>query len=142
MMRRSSTPKSTNNKVNGKGFSKRKAHKKAAEDQSSIISRLSFESIENGIVTLKVKGKSLKMGVLAVSGMDIFDLNDYDRNTVFNNFAKATLSIGTDHKYVFTSKTPYLVNQKAYIKYKMQKSINRYSEYLLNEQHDIFEDLR
>lgn len=60
MMRRSSTPKSTNNKVNGKGFSKRKAHKKAAEDQSSIISRLSFESIENGIVTLKVKGKSLK----------------------------------------------------------------------------------
>ena len=96
MMRRSSTPKSTNNKVNGKGFSKRKAHKKAAEDQSSIMSRLSFESIENGIVTLKVKGKSLKMGVLAVSGMDIFDLNDYDRNTVFNNFAKATLSIGTD----------------------------------------------
>ena len=52
MMRRSSTPKSTNNKVNGKGFSKRKAHKKAAEDQSSIMSRLSFESIENGIVTL------------------------------------------------------------------------------------------
>lgn len=49
MMRRSSTPKSTNNKVNGKGFSKRKAHKKAAEDQSSIMSRLSFESIENGI---------------------------------------------------------------------------------------------
>lgn len=140
MMRRSSTPKSTNNKVNGKGFSKRRAHKKAAEDQSSIMSRLSFESIENGIVTLKVKGKSLKMGVLAVSGMDIFDLNDYDRNTVFNNFAKATLSIGTDHKYVFTSKTPYLANQKAYIKYKMQKSINRYSEYLLNEQHDIFED--
>ena len=46
MMRRSSTPKSTNNKVNGKGFSKRKAHKKAAEDQSSIMSRLSFESIE------------------------------------------------------------------------------------------------
>ena len=140
MMRRSSTPKSTNNKVNGKGFSKRKAHKKAVEDQSSIMSRLSFESIENGIVTLKVKGKSLKMGVLAVSGMDIFDLNDYDRNTVFNNFAKATLSIGTDHKYVFTSKTPYLANQKAYIKYKMQKSINRYSEYLLNEQHDMFED--
>ena len=34
MMRRSSTPKSTNNKVNGKGFSKRRAHKKAAEDQS------------------------------------------------------------------------------------------------------------
>ena len=51
MMRRSSTPKSTNNKVNGKGFSKIKAHKKAAEDQSSIMSRLSFESIENGIVT-------------------------------------------------------------------------------------------
>ncbi|MBS6202226.1 MAG: hypothetical protein KH702_10595 [Ruminococcus bicirculans] len=140
MMRRSSTPKSTNNKVSGKGFSKRKAHKKAVEDQSSIMSRLSFESIENGIVTLKVKGKSIKMGVLAVSGMDIFDLNDYDRNTVFNNFAKATLSIGTDHKYVFTSKTPYLANQKAYIKYKMQKSINRYSEYLLNEQHDMFED--
>ena len=71
-----------------KVFQKEKAHKKAAEDQSSIMSRLSFESIENSIVTLKVKGKSLKMGVLAVSGMDIFDLNDYDRNTVFNNFAK------------------------------------------------------
>lgn len=67
MMRRSSTPKSTNNKVNGKGFSKRKAHKKAAEDQSSIMSRLSFESIENGIVTLKVKGKSLqKLRILLI----------------------------------------------------------------------------
>ena len=33
-----------------------------------------------------------------------------------------------------------LLIRKAYIKYKMQKSINRYSEYLLNEQHDIFED--
>ena len=38
-----------------------------------------------------------------------------------------------------TSKTPYLANQKAFIKYKSQQSINRYSEYLLNEQYELFD---
>ena len=137
MKKKSSTLKS---KIEtSKGFAREKKTKKLKDDPSSIMSRLSFESIHNGIVELKVKGKPLKMGVLAVSGMDIFDLNDYDRNTVFNNFAKATLSIGTGHKYVFTSKTPYLANQKAFIKYKSQQSINRYSEYLLNEQYELFD---
>lgn len=96
-----------------------KKDQKLKDDPSSIMSRLSFESIHNGIVELKVKGKPLKMGVLAVSGMDIFDLNDYDRNTVFNNFAKATLSIGTGHKYVFTSKRHILLIKSFY---KIQKS--------------------
>ena len=84
MKKKSSTLKS---KIEtSKGFAREKKTKKLKDDPSSIMSRLSFESIHNGIVELKVKGKPLKMGVLAVSGMDIFDLNDYDRNTVFNNF--------------------------------------------------------
>lgn len=131
----------TMTKSNGKGFfsaaQKSESRKKKA---SGLLSRLSFDSIENGITSFKVKGKPFKMGILAVSGMDIFDLKDYERDSVFINFAKATLSIRTDHKYIFTSKTPYLGKQKEFIKYKSHKSINRYAQTLLEKQYDLFEN--
>ena len=88
MKKKSSTLKS---KIEtSKGFAREKKTKKLKDDPSSIMSRLSFESIHNGIVELKVKGNPLKMVVLAVSRKDIFELNDNDHNTDINKFEKTT----------------------------------------------------
>ena len=53
MKKKSSTLKSKTETF--KGFAREKKTEKLKDDPSSIMSRLSFESIHNGIVELKVK---------------------------------------------------------------------------------------
>lgn len=121
----------------------RSSYDKRADDKKrksqALNSQISFEQITDGIVHMKKKGKPVIAGVLALTGMDIYNLKEHERNSVFNNMARATMSLRANHKYIFTSKTPYLENQKAFIRYKSKHSVNKYAQSLLDEQLSLFD---
>ena len=114
-------------------FKKKKTAQKE-KNANALNAHISFESISNGIIRMKSKGKPIMCGVLAITGMDIYNLKEYERNAVFDNMARATMSLRANHKYIFTAACPYLQNQKNFIKYKAKQSINKYASSLLDEQ--------
>ena len=114
-------------------FKKKKTAQKE-KNANALNAHISFESISNGIIRMKSKGKPIMCGVLAITGMDIYNLKEYERNAVFDNMARATMSLRANHKYIFTAACPYLQNQKNFIKYKAKQSINKYVSSLLDEQ--------
>ena len=105
-------------------FKKKKTAQKE-KNANALNAHISFESISNGIIRMKSKGKPIMCGVLAITGMDIYNLKEYERNAVFDNMARATMSLRANHKYIFTAACPYLQNQKNFIKYKAKQSINK-----------------
>ncbi len=107
--------------------------------KSSTESKMSFDRISNGLIYMKQKSKSILAGVLAITGCDIDNMDEYERDNAYSEFAHATMSLRCNHKYIFTSKTPYLNVQKSYLRYKAQKSNSSYCKALLNEQINIFE---
>lgn len=109
---------------------------KRSQRLSSIIS---VDGVSDGIIRLKKKGKPVMAGVLAITGMDIYNMQSYERDSVFYNMARATLSLRSNHKYIFTSKTPYLASQKAFVKHKTARAVNKYAQSLLSEQLSLFD---
>ena len=130
------------NTIKGNGFlNKKKSEvtKKKSRNTKSLTSSVSFDTLENGILQLTMGKKKVYVGVLSIMGMDIEGQKEAERNMVYNNFARASISLKIPHKYFFTYKTPYLENQKAYIKYKESKSINRYAEFQLEKQYELLD---
>ena len=119
---------------NKKLLSKKKKTAQKEKNANALNAHISFESISNGIIHMKSKGKPIMCGVLAITGMDIYNLKEYERNAVFDNMERATMSLRANHKYIFTAACPYLQNQKNFIKYKAKQSINKYASSLLDEQ--------
>ena len=88
---------------NKKLLSKKKKAAQKEKNANALNAHISFESISNGIIHMKSKGKPIMCGVLAITGMDIYNLKEYERNAVFDNMARATMSLRANHKYIFTA---------------------------------------
>lgn len=115
-----------------------KPKRKKAEKISSamflknMIDLDGFSSTEDDtIFKIKVEGKEQYLSILAVSGIDIFHYTDEDMESVFSNFARATIGMKLPHKYVFTNQSPYFNQQKEYLSYKISRSGHSYSKELL-----------
>lgn len=126
----------------GKGFRfDKKTQNKVSSAAKELTSRVSFDTLENGILQLTVNKKRVYVGVLSITGMDIEGLRESEKRDVYNGFARASLSLKIPHKYFFTYKTPNLSGNKSYVEYKKERSINRYAEFMLNEQYELLDRL-
>lgn len=77
--------------------------------------------------------------VVKISGIDIFHYSEDDQHICYTNFAQAELAIKLPHKYVFFDTTPSYINQKEFIKYKLEKQIHPYLKELLERQLFLFD---
>lgn len=124
----------------GKGFkNNKKTQNKLSSGAKKLTSKVSFDALENGTLQLTVNKKKIYVGVLSITGMDIEGLKDYEKQEAYNRFARASLSLKIPHKYFFTYKTPNLSCNKSYVEYKKQNSINKYAEFMLDEQYKLLD---
>ncbi len=66
----------------GKGFRlDKKPQNKVSSGTKELTSRLSFDTLENGILQLTVNKKRVYVGVLSITGMDIEGLRESERYT-------------------------------------------------------------
>ena len=115
-----------------------KNQKAAAYKPVSFLKNiLDFEDFnqtgKTGVFKVKTEGKQQYISLLAISGIDIFHYTDEDMESVFRNFAKATIGMKLPHKYVFTHQTPYFGQQKEYLEHKISKTTHPYSKELLQK---------
>lgn len=98
---------------------------------------------ENKVFKVRISGKEKYISLLSVSGIDIFHYTPKDMEAVFQNFAKATMSIRLPHKYVFSNSYQSFAQQIDFLKYKLRKSKHTYTKAMLEkkiEQLKYFEE--
>lgn len=83
------------------------------------------------VYKIKVNGKVKYISLLCVSGIDIFHYSNQDMESVFNNFAKATITLRLPHKYVFANSSKDFGVQLDFLKYKYSKTVHSYSKAML-----------
>lgn len=92
-----------------------------------------------GVVEIKRKSKRQYCCLLKIPGIDIFHYSSDDQESVFKNFASATMSLRIPHKYVFSDAHPNLKSQIDYLRYKMQKTEHIFSKAVLKNQIALLE---
>lgn len=117
---------------------------KAANIASNYVS---FEPCEENtysqIPSLKIKhkydNKTYYISILSISGIDIFNYTDSDRESAYRNFASASLALEIPHKYIFTDIRPDFHDQKEYIRYKSGKATHSFCKMMLEKRYNEFE---
>ncbi len=107
----------------------------------NIIDLNSF-SVPNEEFVFKIKtdGKEKYMSLLMISGIDIFHYTDNDMESVFQNFARATLSMKCAHKYIFTTSSPYFEQQKNTLQLKSRSITHNYTLCMMGRKKREFYD--
>lgn len=106
------------------------------ENQISFI-----KFVENGIAKIKVNGKEKLHTILKISGIDIFGCSQSDKELIYNSFAYATTLLKFPHKYIFSSSNPDLKRQIDFLRYKLEKSQNKFRKQLLRREIKLFKEL-
>lgn len=118
----------------------RKPKKKSINAGMFLKGLMDFENFtvpdNDTVFKVKIEGTEKYISILSVAGIDIFHYTNDDMESVFNNFAKATIAMKLPHKYVFTNQTPYFGQQKEFLKYKINKTSHPYTEALLQKKYD------
>lgn len=92
-----------------------------------------------GVVEIKRKSKRQYCCLLRISGIDIFHYSLDDQESVFKNYASATMALRIPHKYVFSDAHPNLKSQIEYLRYKMNKTTHAFSKAVLRNQIALLE---
>lgn len=93
-----------------------------------------------GIIEISTNNKKTLCCIMQISGIDIFNYSDYDKDQAYDNFAAATTSITVPYKFVFTDAHPVLQSQIEYLKYKESKNEHRFSKVYLQNQIKLLEE--
>ena len=124
----------------GKKCKKREKSIKRISLSSCVSAYLAFgDFMGEGVVEIKRKSKRQYCCLLKIPGIDIFHYSSDDQESVFKNFASATMSLRIPHKYVFSDAHPNLKSQIDYLRYKMQKTEHIFSKAVLKNQIALLE---
>ncbi len=72
--------------------------------------------------------------VLQISGIDIFEMYESDRESAYGNFARATMQLSHPHKYVFSTSKPSLQPQKDFLSYKRSVADSSFKQHILSNE--------
>lgn len=76
------------------------------------------------------------VSLIAISGIDIYTYDEYDRERAFDSFASASSALDIEHKYIFTDISPNFAEQKDYLKYKLANTHHEFSAAMLKKRYD------
>lgn len=91
------------------------------------------------LILIKTPQKQYYSVMLKISGVDIFHFTDEDKMNAYRNFGRATKSLDLPYKYIFSTSSVSLDEQKKYVSYKLKTCNNQSQQYYLKREHNRFE---
>lgn len=106
-----------------------------------LSSWLDVKILRGGLIEIKRYKTVQKCLVLRILGIDIFHYSEVDQDSIYKNFASATMAIHTPARYIFTDAHPRLSQQIDFLNYKLDKCNQRFSSALLRQQISGMKDI-
>lgn len=113
---------------------------KARSIADEYVKLSSDETITDGFAAVKIKriydSKEYFASMIEISGMDIFNQTQTDKEAAYKSFALASSALDTPHKYVFSEKRTNLSAQKEMLQYKAAKTSDDFKKFMLQKRLD------